>query len=315
MIVAGRAATARESRQLPAGGLFQFVPYPFRVGVRSRGRVVQETQCPQCGEWLGVPPEFADRPVRCGACGRVIAPHERGRSAPSPPPPDPRPAGPRFPDRDDDSYSRPPRKGGLLWVVGVLGLLAVGCCGCGGLLFLIAASNPKWEPYSPDSGAFTADFPGKPEHKTEGVNWPDGKEGTAEIYALVRPLNADGFAIHYVDLPKSWQVPKSEDWLLKEGLEQMKKDTTNFTVGTTSRLKVDKYEALDVEGTMTDPKAGLIHVYIRVMIVGERVFTLMAAGKDPKKLAPEKEQFFKSFKPADPKEKPADKDKKKEKDK
>jgi hypothetical protein len=200
------------------------------------------------------------------------------------------------------------------WVIGLLVLFGVGCCGCGGIgLFLIVAT-PKWEPFTPENGAFTADFPGKPEHKSEVVNWPDGKEGTSEQYAAVRPLNGDGFAVHYVNLPKSWQVAKSEDWLLKQGLEEIKKGTTNFTLVSSTRLKVmDKYEAMDVDGTATDPKVGLLNVQLRVLIVGDRLYMLFAAGKDKKKLGPEKDRFFSSFKPTDPKAKPGDKDKEKDK--
>lgn len=283
---------------------------------------MQETQCPQCGEWLGVPPEFADRPIRCGACGRVIPPHERNASAPpSPPPPpyrggpqfpdddrpSPRPSGPRFPDRDDDRYDPPRRKGGGLWWVWLL--LAVGgisCCGCCGLLGLVNALN-QWKPHTAKDGAFTAEFPGDPVHTTEAFNWKDKDEspGTTQQYTAIQLATAQVFAVHYADMPKSMKQfrPKDEK-LLELGLQDFKAGAPNFTEQSRTEVTVaGKYKGLDVEGTYTDPKHGMLSVYVRAVIVGDRVFVLIAAGKDKAKLTPQKDRFFNSFKPADPPEK------------
>jgi hypothetical protein len=279
---------------------------------------VQETQCPKCGEWLGVPPEFADRPVKCGSCGRVIQPHER-QPAPAPPPPPPsagprfpesdppRSRGPRFPEKEFDDYPPPRRKGGGVWVWLLLGMGAFGFCCCGGVGFLfLAAANPKWEPYTADNGAFTADFPGKPEYKTNAFQWKDKDEspGTSHEYGAVQLMNAQGFAVHYTDLPKSMLTFRwSDEKLLKAGLEEYKRDSTNFTVKSSTETTVGKYKAVDVEGTTTHPQHGLLQVSVRVVIVGDRVFTLIAAGKERAKLTPAKDRFFNSFKPADPKDK------------
>lgn len=89
-------------------------------------------------------------------------------------------------------------------------------------------------------------------------------------------------------------------------MEDFKAKSTNFTPLSSAETKFGKYEAMDVEGTMTNPKQGLLHVSLRVIIVGDRVFTLIAAGKDKKKLAPVRDRFFNSFKPAEPKDAPAD---------
>lgn len=175
---------------------------------------MQETECPQCGEWLGVPPEFADRPVRCGSCGRVIHPHER-QTLPPPPPTQPGPQfprddapasrGPRFPDQPHDDTDTPPRKkGSLLWLWLVLGFGGFGLCCCGGLGLLgLAALNGKWESYTADTGAFTAEFPNKPVYQTKPFTWPDGKEGTGHEYAALQPLQGQGVGLHYADMPKS----------------------------------------------------------------------------------------------------------------
>jgi len=274
---------------------------------------VQETQCPQCGEWLGVPPEFADRPVKCGACGRVIQPNERHAAPPPPPsrsapqfPRDDTPASrsPRFPDQpQDETYAPPRKKGGLLWLWLLLGLGGFGFCCCGGgVLLLIAAANPKWEPYTAENGAFTADFPGKPIYQTKPVKWPDDKEGIGHEYGALQPLQQQGVGVHYADLPKSMKAIRPTDKkLLKLGLADFKATSTNFTVQSSVETQHGRYEAMDVEGTMTDPKQGLLQVSLRVMIVGDRVFTLIAAGKDRKKLQPTRDKFFDSFKPAEPK--------------
>lgn len=291
---------------------------------------MQETQCPQCGEWLGVPPEFADRPIRCGACGRIIPPHERTGSVPVPPPPPPPPyrgsprfpdddtpgpppTGPRFPDRDDDRDYPPRRKGGGLWWLWLL--LALGgfsCCGCCGVLGLLNMAN-QWKSFTAKDGAFTADFPGDPVYTTEAFNWKDKDTtpGTSHQYGALQLMNAQAFAVHYADMPKSMKPFRPSDKkLLELGLEDFKANTTNFTEQNRAETTVGKHKALDVEGTFTDPKHGLLYVFVRAVIVGDRVFILIAAGKEKGKLAPQKDRFFNSFKPADPKEtekeKPAD---------
>ncbi len=276
---------------------------------------MQETQCPQCGEWLGVPPEFADRPVKCGACGRVIPPHERqssapppGRSAPQFPRDDDTPAsrGPRFPERPEYDADTPPRKkGGLLWLWLLLGLGGFGFCCCGGVVLLfVAFANGKWQSYTPEGGAFTAEFPNPPVYQSKEFKWKDKGEtvGTSHEYAALQLLQGQGVGVHYADLPKSMKaVRPSDKRLLKLGLDDFKANSTNFTVLSATDLTVGKYEAMDIEGTMTDPQQGLLQVSLRVMIVGDRVFTLIAAGKDKKKLGPLRDRFFNSFQPAEPK--------------
>ncbi|MFY7953334.1 MAG: hypothetical protein ACOVT5_12580, partial [Armatimonadaceae bacterium] len=207
---------------------------------------MQETQCPQCGEWLGVPPEFADRPVRCGACGRVIQPHERHAVSPPPPPPrsstprfpdaadTPSARGPRFPDAADDEYTRPRRKGAGVWVWVLLAVGGFGFCCCGGgVVLFFAAANGKWEAYTPDNGAFTAEFPTKPVYQTKQFNWKDNGEtvGTSHEYAALLPLQQQGVGLHYADLPKSMKgFRPSDEKLLKLGLEDFKADSNNFSV-------------------------------------------------------------------------------------
>lgn len=268
---------------------------------------MQETECPQCGEWLGVPPEFAERPVRCGACGRVIAPDERTRSAPPTPP---RTAGPRFPDREDESYHRPPRKGRSGCVVGLLvvfGLL--GCCACGGVGLILIAANPKWESFKPDNGAFTADFPGKPEYSTNsaGIQWPDGTPDTLHKYDAVKLGNTEWFAVHYYDVPKS-RAATSDKVFITVMIEGYKNAAPGgFTQISSNDAPDTLYPAKDVEGKFTDPKAGELHAYGRALVAGDRVYLLIAVGKEKKKLTPEKDRFFNSFKPAERQGKPADK--------
>jgi hypothetical protein len=286
---------------------------------------VQETECPKCGEWLGVPPEFADRAVKCGSCGRVIQPHERADAPPRSPTPrypnDDRPTSrsPRFPDRPERDDDAPPRrKGGLVWLWLLLGFGGLSLCCCGGLVAVGLTNANKWERYTAENGAFTAEFPGKPVHEEKDFQWNDKNDtrGKAHEYAAVQWLNTQGFAIHYADLPKSMKAIRPTDKkLLSLGLNDLKTKSPEFTVLSAVDRKVAAYDAMDVEGTYTDPQQGFLHAYVRVMIVGDRVFTLMAAGKDKKKLNRDKERFFNSFQPADPNDASKEKVKEKGKDK
>ncbi len=196
----------------------------------------------------------------------------------------------------------------MLWVWLLLGLGGFGFCCCGGVgLLFLAAANGKWESYTPDNGAFTAEFPIKPVHQEKTFKWKDDATGTSQEYAAILWVQGQGVGVHYADLPKSMKpIRPTDKKLLKLGLEDFKANSTNFTVLSETPLTVGKYEAMDIEGTMTDPKQGLLQVSLRVMIVGDRVFTLIAAGKDKKKMQPMRDRFFNSFKPAEPKDTPAD---------
>lgn len=194
---------------------------------------------------------------------------------------------------------------GWLWVV--LSIIGFSCCGCGGLGAIFLANANKWESYTPDNGAFTAEFPGKPVYQTKPFKWKDGKEGTGHEFAALQLLNAQGFVVYYTDLPKSLKGALSDDAILKFGLEDIKAKYTNFTVQSTTELPVGKHKAMDVDGTYTDPQHGKLQVSVRSIIVGDRLFMLFAVGQDRKKLTPHKNRFFNSFKPADPKDKEKDK--------
>lgn len=197
---------------------------------------------------------------------------------------------------------------GLLVLVGLFG-----CCACGGVgLFLIAA-NPKWESFTPENHAFTADFPGKPVYSTNssGVKWPDGTPDTLHKYDAVKLGNAEWFAVHYFDVPKS-RGQQANKVLITVMIEGYKNSAPGgFNPISSNESPDTPYPAKDVEGTYTDPKQGELHAYGRALVAGDRVYLLIAVGKDKKKLAPEKEQFFNSFKPADPKQKPDDNPKEK----
>lgn len=199
----------------------------------------------------------------------------------------------------------------MLWVWLLLGFGGFALC-CGGCVVMgvIAALNGKWEPYTADGGAFTAEFPTKPVHQEKTFKWKDDTSGKSHEYASVLVLQGQGVGVHYADLPKSMKAIRPTDKrLLKLGLEDFKANSTNFTVQNETFQTIGKYEVLDIEGTMTDPQQGLLQVSLRVMIVGDRVFTLIAAGKDRKKMQPTRDRFFNSFKPADPKDSPSDKEK------
>ena len=153
---------------------------------------MREISCPGCGEVLGVPRELEGGAIRCGVCERVIEPHEQGRPAPRSRADDrddrrgdsdrprsrdderdrdrtddeDRPRRPRRTSRDaDDDFDRPKKKSGCgvwIWILGIVGVLILGCCGGGGFLLYKFAGDPKWEKFSPPDGRWSAEFPGQP---------------------------------------------------------------------------------------------------------------------------------------------------------
>jgi hypothetical protein len=175
-------------------------------------------------------------------------------------------------------------------------------------LFLIAA-NPKWESFTPENEAFTAEFPGKPAYTTasDGIQWPDGTPDTLHKYEAAKLGNAEWFAVHYYDVPKS-RAAVADKVFITVMIEGYKNSAPGGFHQISSNDSPDiPYKAKDVEGTFTDPKAGELYSYGRALVAGDRVYLLIAVGKDKKKLAPEKDHFFNSFKPTVRKEKPDDK--------
>ncbi len=259
---------------------------------------MREIPCPHCGEWLGIPPEFANRPVRCGSCQKVISPgeHSPHSNAPLPPPTAPTPARARY---DDDEAYRPERKPrGKIWLWLLLGFggLSLLCCG-GGAVIAWRGMNPKWQEFRPEGGEFAAIFPGKPKLETKPFNWPNGTTGTARLYHAERMGGPAGFHVHFLDIPKT-QLKGSEDFLLNAMIEEIKKsDLPSFAEVSRKPVSGTNYEGKEVEATFQHPKHGTGIAFLRIAVVGERIFVLMALGKDRKRLLPEKDRFFDSFVP------------------
>jgi len=280
---------------------------------------VREVPCPQCGEILGVPPEFARGPIRCGACGRIIEAHEHSPGGSAAPPSAPKP---RYDDADanesrntrlDDEGDGPKRRekpavstgGGrsmfrvIATLLVIFGILTAGCCGCGGFLAW-QVLKPTWEPFT--AADFTIVFPRPPESERKSFTRADGTKGTLQQYNSILMLQQQVFVLLIDDLPKEarggavWreaQLNGMIDELKKAGLlgfkETARRDAT-----------VGGMPGREVDGTGMHPQFGPVSITVRLVIANRKVYALVALGKDAAKLEANKSRYFESFQLREP---------------
>ena len=281
-----------------------------------------EIPCPGCGEVLAVPNELADGPVRCGACHRIIQPTERDRPAPKNRSQDrddrrdsdrsrddnrdsrgrfddedrPRPS--RRSARDDDDFDRPKKKSGCgiwIWIIGISGVLILGCCGCGGF-FVYKASDPKWEKFSPPDGRWSAEFPGEPKMEVQPAKGVGGVASTH--YAAQRLLGQEAYLVGSADSGVVQKLNPLHDAMLTAGLDAVAKEPTTTREVSRRSLKMAGVDAKEGVFDITDPKFGQGRAVVRILIVDDRVYTLVAIKAGKQGQNPEHaERFFNSFQP------------------
>ncbi|MFO0848365.1 MAG: hypothetical protein U0871_07395 [Gemmataceae bacterium] len=191
--------------------------------------------CPLCKEPLDVPPEFAGRPVRCGACQTVFTvPADRPPDDDLPGgPPVSRPTAPDYPaparrladdypdDPPRDPWADPPRRpqrtGSRAWLW-VTAFAALSCCGlgCGGLVvFSLWMVFPEFKPFDDPGGKYHAEFPGNLSQYTQ-------TEPGKPIKTCVegrRSFPPETYFVHHTDLPKGGPAP-DPDKVLKEAADK-----------------------------------------------------------------------------------------------
>jgi hypothetical protein len=268
---------------------------------------VREISCPGCGEVLGVPRELEGGPIRCGVCERVIRPEEQGRPAPQSRTDDrggrdernesdrdddrdnrgrfdaDRPRRSRRPARDADDFDRPKKKSGCgAWVIilGIVGVLGLGCCGGGGFLLYKFAGDPKWEKFNSPDARWSADFPGKPKMESKPIG--GGVSGNTTFYGAQRMFGQEAFGVGYA--------------LMNEGLSGILKGPQNAREVSRRNLKMAGVDAKELTADVNDPQAGKGRMVVRIFIVENRLYTLIAVKIGQNAANPDQtDRFFDSF--------------------
>ena len=277
---------------------------------------MREVPCPQCGEYLGVPPEFERGPIRCGACSRVIQSHEHSPHQNSAP--QSQADSRRDYDDDDDSTrntrldddgSRKPRKSRsrrdaeappsrprtnrLLFVLmGWLTLFGVVCCGCGGFVVWQVA-KPEWEPYP--TREFTVTFPKTPTFADTTYTSSEGKTERLQQYVSQLPIQQQSFIVMHTPLPKGtgkvWREAQ-----MNALLDELKKSgQLGFQETSRTSMVISGQQGMEVEGTGQHPQLGRSTMILRLVPVERRMFVLVALGKDRPRMAANMQRFFDSF--------------------
>ncbi len=261
---------------------------------------VREIPCPGCGEILGVPEELDGGPIRCGVCERVIQTGERSA--------DNRPRrseeredddAPRRRPRADDDFDRPRKKksgcGPWVWILGIIGVLALVCCGGGGVLLNMFVISPKWEKFTPPDARWSAEFPGKPTMETKPIeNVPGAGNGT--YYTGQRLFGQEAYLVGYADLKAENMQFVSAEQVMNESLNGILKGPMSAREVSRRNLKMTGVDAKELVIDVTVANAGSGRMVVRVLVADDRFYTLIAVkmgsgGKNPEYA----EKFFNSF--------------------
>lgn len=279
---------------------------------------MREISCPGCGEMLGVPRELDGGPIRCGVCERIIRPDEQGRPEPRSRDSDrdegprgrddrpddrgrfdeDRPRRPRRPSRDADDSDRPKKKSGCgVWIaiLGVVGAIALVCCGGGGYLLYKFAGDPTWETFTPPDGRWSADYPGKPKMEVKPLDGVAGA-GNSTHYVGQRMFGREAYLVGYGDLNPEDLRFAIRDTILNGGLDGLAKGPMSVREVSRRNLKMAGADAKEAIFDVNDAKLGKGRMIVRIFIADNRVYTLLAVkmGQDGRD-AEHAERFFNSF--------------------
>jgi len=263
---------------------------------------------------LEVPEELGGGPIRCGVCERIIRPEEQGRPAPQnrerprdrEDDPDERgrfddedrPRRQRRTSRDADDSDGPETKSGCgVWIaiIGVVGVLFLGCCGGSGFLLYKFAGDPKWEKFTPPDGRWSADYPGKPKMEVKPIAGVAGA-GNSTHYVGQRMFGREAYLVGYGDLNADDLRFAPNEAILTGGLDGVAKGTITAREISRRNLKMAGADAKEAVFDVNDANLGKGRMIVRIFVADNRVYTLIAAkmgqgGKDPEHA----EKFFSSF--------------------
>ena len=271
-----------------------------------------EFDCPACYTTLRVAADAAGRVVRCGSCLATLR-------APTPPPDDlppptqgadaPRPVSPAGaraepvgpydqprPEARRSRRRRPPQRpagrGGLFWVLvvlGVVGLLTVAACG--GMFALL---QPRWRPFESRVGGFRVELPADPRPDMADLTKINGQPGSG-VEGTVLLVKLEVYAVIYADLdPAARRL--GDDALLDQAVKGIEAGTPGTKVVRQAAATVSDFPAREV--VLTNPEGTYI---CRVVRAGPRVFVASAGGVNTPAAGNERtKRFLDSFQVTDP---------------
>ncbi len=284
---------------------------------------MREVTCPGCGEILGVSPELEGGRIRCSVCEQVI---ETAEKSPRPKPlqsndrdaprtDDPLERGRnryRSEDRDDneaprsrrrtrsnreDDFDKPKKKSGCgmwVWILGITGVLILGCCGGGGFL-AYKFSDPKWEKFTSPDGSWSADFPGKTKMESKPIEGAP-EAGNATFYVAQRLFGREAFLVGFAELNPLELRLRTVEQILIESLDGILKSPMSPREISRRNLKMAGVDAKELTLDVIDPKMGAGRMVARVLVANDRIYTLIVVKTGQGAGNPEQmEQFFNSF--------------------
>ena len=205
---------------------------------------------------------------------------------------------PRRTERDADDYDRPKKKSGCgIWVaiLGVVGVLLLGCCGGGGFLLYKFAGDPTWEKFTPPDGRWSADYPGKPKMEVKPLQGVAGA-GNSTHYVGQRMFGREAYLVGYSDLKPEDLRFAILDAILNGGLDGIANGPLSAREVSRRNLKMAGADAKEAIFDVNDAKVGKGRMVVRIFVADNRVYTLIAVkmgqtAKDPEQA----ERFFSSF--------------------
>ncbi len=145
-----------------------------------------------------------------------------------------------------------------------------------------------FEPFHNEEGRFTVLFPGEPERKLEQVQTPIG---TLELVMYNAGSKKTGFIVGYADYPQEMIDNSSVDKMLDGARDGA---VANVEGELVSEKVLDFYSNQAREIEVKVPKQGTIKA--RLILIGNRLYQVMAISQSKSILEERSPEFFDSFK-------------------
>ena len=182
----------------------------------------------------------------------------------------------------------------FFWLVVVGAVMVVGVVGCCGGAFLLLP-DAKWEEHESKEGQFKVKLPAKPQPdiaKSAGLTLEKGTR--AEGAVLLR--RAEKFVVVYRDIEPTRKRATTDQQVLDERVEQLRKGLGGGQLGTSVEITVGGFPGREVE---IQAKTGW-HA-AQVIVADTRVYIVLVGGGRAQSGDAHVRPFFDSFEITDPK--------------
>lgn len=155
------------------------------------------------------------------------------------------------------------------------------------------SQTEEWQEFTSPQGNFTVSMPGKP---TEEITEANAENGITESGSFLLELEGDilGYGVFYKHLPNAPSVASTEQ--TKEFFDGFRDDFVQNGVLDGTLVEESDVMLGEYAGRQLEVSGSEGYIKLRVYLVEERLYLLLAASETQEKFPPAGDRFFNSFK-------------------